>query len=91
LRSVPASLAETASNRSRANNAQYLTEVSDWKLDATARCIKRRFQFRAYRTALAFANAVSALAKEIRHHPDARVGMGLLQRLVDHPQDRRAA
>jgi 4a-hydroxytetrahydrobiopterin dehydratase len=56
--------------------APYLAEVSDWELDATARCIKRRFQFRDYRTALAFANAVSALAEEIWHHPELALGWG---------------
>src|SRR5947209_18059559 len=56
--------------------ALYLAEVSDWELDAAARCIKRRFQFRDYRTALAFANAVSALAEEIWHHPELALGWG---------------
>ena len=56
--------------------ARYLAEVSDWELDATARCIKRRFQFRDYRIALAFANAVSALAEEIWHHPELALGWG---------------
>jgi Pterin 4 alpha carbinolamine dehydratase len=40
--------------------APYLAEVSDWELDSTARGIKRRFQFRDYRNALAFANAGGA-------------------------------
>ena len=44
--------------------APYLTEVSDWELDATARRITRRFQFHDYRTALAFANTVSTLQKK---------------------------
>ena len=56
--------------------APYLTEVSDWELDATARRITRRFQFHDYRTALAFANAVSALAEEIWHHPELTLGWG---------------
>ncbi len=56
--------------------AVYLAEVSDWELDETARCIKRRFQFPDYRTSLAFANAVSAFAEEIWHHPELTVGWG---------------
>ena len=56
--------------------ARYLAEVSDWQLDATAHCIKRRFQFRDYRTALAFANAVSVLAEEVWHHPELALGWG---------------
>src|SRR6516164_4757703 len=67
--------------------ARYLAEVSDWQLDATAHCIKRRFQFRDYRTALAFANAVSVLAEEVWHHPELALGWGLLRRIVDHPED----
>ena len=53
-----------------------LAEVSDWELDATAHSIKRRFQFRDYRTALAFANAVSVLAEEVWHHPELALGWG---------------
>lgn len=56
--------------------APYLTEVSDWELDATARRITRHFQFRDYRTALAFVNAVSALAEETWHHPELTLGWG---------------
>src|SRR5204862_7314266 len=56
--------------------ALYLAEVSEWELDATARCIKRRFQFRDYRSALAFANAVSTLAEEIWHQPELGLGWG---------------
>ena len=59
--------------------APYLAEVSDWELDATARCIKRRFQFHDYRTALAFANVVSALAEEIWHHPELALGWGFCE------------
>jgi 4a-hydroxytetrahydrobiopterin dehydratase len=54
----------------------YLAEVSDWELDVTAHYIRRHFQFRDYRTALAFANAVSALAEEIWHHPELALGWG---------------
>lgn len=59
--------------------APYLIEVSEWELDSTARCITRRFQFRDYRTALAFANAVSTLAEEIWHHPELTLGWGFCQ------------
>jgi 4a-hydroxytetrahydrobiopterin dehydratase len=34
------------------------------------------FQFRDYRTALAFVNAVSALAEETWHHPELTLGWG---------------
>lgn len=56
--------------------AAYLVDVSDWKLDATARRIERRFNFPDYRTALAFANGVSILAEEVWHHPELALGWG---------------
>ena len=59
--------------------APYLTEVPDWELTASARRITRRFQFRDYRTALAFANAVSALAEETWHHPELTLGWGFCE------------
>jgi 4a-hydroxytetrahydrobiopterin dehydratase len=59
--------------------AAYLIEVSAWELDAAARRVTKRFQFRDYRTALAFANAVSALAEEIWHHPELTLGWGFCE------------
>src|SRR5260370_32841433 len=59
--------------------APYPTEVPDWELTATARRITRRFLVRDYRTALAFANAVSALAEETWHHPELTLGWGFCE------------
>jgi len=59
--------------------AAYLIEVSAWELDAAARRVTKRFQFRDYRTALAFANAVSALAEKIWHHPELTLGWGFCE------------
>ena len=59
--------------------APYLTEVPDWELTATARRITHRFLVRDYRTALAFANAVSALAEETWHHPELTLGWGFCE------------
>src|SRR6476469_4564095 len=70
--------------------ATYLVEVPDWELRDEARTVTRRFRFPDYRTALAFANAVSALAEESWHHPEL-VGLGLLRGIVDNAEDRRAA
>ena len=44
--------------------ASYLAEVPDWELRDEGRTVARRFRFPDYRTALAFANAVSVLAEE---------------------------
>lgn len=59
--------------------AAYLIEVSAWELDAVARRITKRFQFPDYRTALAFVNAVSALAEAIWHHPELTLGWGFCE------------
>ena len=59
--------------------AVYLTEVPDWQLGNDARTIARRFGFPDYRSALAFANAVSALAEETWHHPELTLGWGFCE------------
>jgi 4a-hydroxytetrahydrobiopterin dehydratase len=59
--------------------AGYLAEVPDWELRNEGRKIARRFRFPDYRTALAFANAVSALAEETWHHPELVLGWGFCE------------
>lgn len=59
--------------------ATYLVEVPDWELRDEARTVTRRFRFPDYRTALAFANAVSALAEESWHHPELVLGWGFCE------------
>jgi 4a-hydroxytetrahydrobiopterin dehydratase len=54
----------------------YLAEVPDWELRNEGRIVARRFRFPDYRTALAFTNAVSALAEETWHHPELVLGWG---------------
>jgi 4a-hydroxytetrahydrobiopterin dehydratase len=54
----------------------YLAEVPDWELRKEGRIVARRFRFPDYRTALAFTNAVSALAEETWHHPELVLGWG---------------
>jgi 4a-hydroxytetrahydrobiopterin dehydratase len=54
--------------------ASYLVEVPDWELRNEGRTVARRFRFPDYRTALAFTNAVSALAEETWHHPELVLG-----------------
>jgi len=56
--------------------AIYLAEVPDWELRNESRLLARRFRFPDYRTALAFTNAVSALAEQIWHHPELVLGWG---------------
>jgi 4a-hydroxytetrahydrobiopterin dehydratase len=57
----------------------YLPEVPDWQLADDAKTIARRFAFSDYRSALAFANAVSALAEDTWHHPELRLGWGFCE------------
>ena len=59
--------------------ARYLTELPDWELRKDGRYLARRFRFRDYRNALAFANAVSALAEETWHHPELALGFGFCE------------
>jgi 4a-hydroxytetrahydrobiopterin dehydratase len=56
--------------------ASYLPEVADWRLGPGERTLERRFRFPDYRSALAFANAVSALAEDTWHHPELALGWG---------------
>ncbi len=56
--------------------AGYLAEVPDWELRNDGRIVARRFRFPDYRTALAFTNAVSALAEDTWHHPELVLGWG---------------
>ena len=62
--------------------APHLAEVPDWELRNDARTLARRFRFTDYRTALAFANAVSALAEETWHHPELALGWGFCEVLL---------
>ena len=71
--------------------ASYLAEVPDWELRNEGRILTRRFRFPDYRTALAFTNAVSALAEETWHHPELVLGLGLLRGIFDYSKDSRPA
>ena len=62
--------------RSPSECATYIAESPDWELRNEGRIVARRFRFPDYRTALAFTNAVSALAEETWHHPELVLGWG---------------
>lgn len=51
-------------------------QVPEWELDADATRIERRFTFPDFAQALAFVDAVGALAEAEGHHPDIRFGWG---------------
>jgi 4a-hydroxytetrahydrobiopterin dehydratase len=54
----------------------YLEDVPGWDLVDQAKRIERRFQFRNFQQALAFAGRVGALAEDEGHHPDVCFGWG---------------
>jgi 4a-hydroxytetrahydrobiopterin dehydratase len=60
-------------------SSECATEVPDWELRNEGRIVARRFHFPDYRTALAFVNAVSALAEETWHHPELVLGWGFCE------------
>jgi len=51
-----------------------LEKVSEWKLKANM--IVRRFEFGDFSAALEFVNRVGAIANEMDHHPDIKLGWG---------------
>ena len=55
---------------------RYLVETPLWRLDEAASRITRRFAFKDFAAALAFANRVGALAEVEGHHPDIAFGWG---------------
>ena len=55
---------------------RYLAETPLWRLDEAATRIRRRFAFKDFAAALAFADRVGALAEEEGHHPDIAFGWG---------------
>ena len=56
-----------------------LQRVPTWALAADATRLERSFDFPDYRRALAFVNAVSAVAESEGHHPDLCFGWGYVR------------
>lgn len=52
------------------------TQIPEWTLSDDATKLTRRFPFKDFAKALAFANKVGALAEEEWHHPDLKVSWG---------------
>ncbi|HLD71755.1 MAG TPA: 4a-hydroxytetrahydrobiopterin dehydratase [Candidatus Peribacteraceae bacterium] len=49
---------------------KYISEVSEWHADPEVKSIGRQFKFGTFMDAIAFINAVAALAEEENHHPN---------------------
>ncbi len=47
---------------------------ASWVIEKNA--LSREWRFKNFRLALAFVNAVGAVAEELRHHPDVELGWG---------------
>jgi len=60
----------------RAAAEAYLPDVPGWMLSEDADRIARDFRFKDFRAALAFVDAVGALAEDEGHHPDIEFGWG---------------
>ena len=58
-----------------AHAGEYLKQVPGWELFADM-AISRRFKFKNFKEALAFANRVGEIAEAENHHPDIAVGWG---------------
>lgn len=55
---------------------QYLTDVPGWELQDNATKLKRKFQFKNFMDAMAFAQKVGVLCEQEGHHPDISFGWG---------------
>ena len=55
---------------------QLLSEVPTWELSADAKMISKQFKFKDFKDALAFVDAVGAIAEEQGHHPDIELAWG---------------
>lgn len=53
--------------------ATWLVQVPDWRADADAKLIGRRFGFANFYQTMAFVNAVAEIAHAQDHHPDMMV------------------
>jgi len=53
--------------------AEYLKETPGWRILPDGLKIEREFNFKDFKTAMAFVNKVAALAESEGHHPDIHV------------------
>jgi 4a-hydroxytetrahydrobiopterin dehydratase len=61
---------------SKSEAEAHLVEVPDWQLNSEATVIQKRFCFKSFAQALAFANKVGELAEREGHHPVLQIGWG---------------
>lgn len=56
-----------------------MKELNGWKLAPAAKEIEKKFSFKNFADALAFANKVGALAEAENHHPEIEIGWGKVE------------
>ncbi len=56
--------------------ATFQPQVPEWKVAEDGLSISREFAFKDFKTALAFADKIGALAEEEGHHPELAVSWG---------------
>ena len=54
----------------------YAKDVPEWRVSADGKKITRTFEFKDFKGAMAFANAIAMIAEEQGHHPDLLVKYG---------------
>lgn len=55
---------------------QKLQLLDGWQLIEEGKAISRRFEFKNFKTAIAFVNQVGEVAEVEKHHPDITLGWG---------------
>ena len=53
-----------------------LKQIPGWETDDVGKFLSRKFTFKDFAEALAFVNAVGAIAESEGHHPDLELGWG---------------
>lgn len=53
-----------------------LSEINTWAFDEDKDAISKRYTFDNFSDALAFVNKAGAIADEMDHHPDIKIGWG---------------
>lgn len=56
--------------------AKKMEELNGWTLDGEKGVISKRYKFENFAEALDFVNRAGALADEMDHHPDIKLGWG---------------
>ncbi len=55
---------------------EHLKSLPEWKLKENDSRLRRDFKFKNWKRAMEFANVVSVIAEEEKHHPELFVGWG---------------